>query len=62
VTLASILALFKFMSEIVMTFGGATPDRALVYAILYGGALIAPLLLIVSFALLGLRQWQPRVA
>jgi uncharacterized membrane protein YhaH (DUF805 family) len=62
VTLASILALFKFISEAVMAFSGATPDRALVYAILYAGALIAPILLIASFALLGLRHWQPRAA
>jgi uncharacterized membrane protein YhaH (DUF805 family) len=55
-TLASIFALLKFLSEISMAIGGTWSDWAIAYAIFYSAALVAPVLLIVLFAIMALRE------
>jgi uncharacterized membrane protein YhaH (DUF805 family) len=61
-TLASIFALLKFLSEISMAIGGVWSHWAVVYAIFYGAALVAPILLIVLFAMIALRERRSRAA
>jgi uncharacterized membrane protein YhaH (DUF805 family) len=56
VTLACVVALLKFSSEISMTFGGINSNEALAYAVLYAGALIMPTFVIALFGLLAYRE------
>jgi uncharacterized membrane protein YhaH (DUF805 family) len=56
VTLASVVALLKFLSEITMAFSGIRPNEALAYAILYTGALIMPIFVIALFGAVAFRQ------
>jgi uncharacterized membrane protein YhaH (DUF805 family) len=56
VTLASVVALLKFLSEISMAVGGIWSKHAAMYGILYGGAVVTPVLLIALFVVLAWRE------
>jgi uncharacterized membrane protein YhaH (DUF805 family) len=56
VSIASLFAFLKFLNEIAVLFGGITSARITSYVIFYGGAMITPLLLLVLFGLIALRE------
>jgi uncharacterized membrane protein YhaH (DUF805 family) len=58
VTLASVVALLKFMSEIGMALSGINANAALAYAILYSSAVIMPMFVIALFAAIAFRERQ----
>lgn len=58
VTLASVIALMKFLSEISMTFGGVGSNEAVACAILYAGALIISVLAIALPGAMAFRERQ----
>jgi uncharacterized membrane protein YhaH (DUF805 family) len=58
VTVVSVVALMKFLSEITMAFSGVVRADAVVYAMLYASALITPIIVI---ALLGAVAFRDRL-
>lgn len=59
VTLVSVAALFKFLSEIAMAFGGVGSSEIVVYAVLYASALITPMIVIVLLGAVAFQDRQP---